>query len=419
VGNNGEGIAGVCWRVKLMALKVQATGVEVMDSWAVIQAVYYAMDHGARIVNCSFGGEAYEQIEYDAFQDLKEAGILAVCAAGNEIHDTDDLPNYPSSHDLDNILSVAASDPQDRLATFSNYGQTSVDIMAPGVNVQSTLPAGQYTEASVTVDALAGTTEYIAIGMEFADTTDEDGITATLYACGKGYPDEFPPEVSGNIALIERGNRDGKDFYFSEKTVNAQDAGAVAVIIYNDILDEFDQNGGTLGAPGNWVPVVSLPKADGEALKALGTPTVTLVNYVTEDNTPIFGLSDGTSMAAPFVAGTAGLIFSQNPGLDYVAVKSAILDSADKIPAVAEMMVSGGRVNAFCALCSLSTVPGDLSCNGDLGIDDAILALQVAAGLNPGLCTALVPTRLDLNGDSRIGLEEAICVLQETAGFGR
>jgi subtilisin family serine protease len=401
-----------------MALKVQATGFEVMDSWAVIQALYYALDHGARIVNCSFGGEADEQVEYEAFEDLEEAGILAVCAAGNEARNTDDVPNYPSSHDLDNILSVAASNQNDQLAAFSNYGRTSVDIMAPGVNIQSTRLTPRLPDASVTVHAGSGTTAYAAIGMEFAGTTDEEGITATLYACGKGYPDEFPSDVSGNMALIERGNRDGEDFYFSEKTANAQDAGAVAVIIYNDVVDEFDQNGGTLGAPGSWVPVVSLPKADGEALKALGTPTVTLVNHLPED-APIFGMAEGTSMAAPFVAGTAGLILSQNPGLDYVALKSAILDSADKIPAVAEKMVSGGRVNAFCALCSLSAVRGDLTCDGDLGIDDAILALQVAAGLNRDICAALIPTRLDVNGDSKIGLEEAIHILQATAGFER
>ena len=125
-------------------------------------------------------------------------------------------------------------------------------------------------------------------------------------------------------------------------------------------------------------------------------------------------------MAAPHVSGIAGLILSKNPEFNYIQIKSAILDSVDKIPSVSDKMVTGGRVNALSALCKgVSPVPGDLTCDSNLGLDDAILALQVISGLNPEICSECIPVVKDLNGDRRIGLEEAIYVIQVLGGLGR
>ncbi|MCK4390069.1 MAG: S8 family serine peptidase [Desulfobacterales bacterium] len=410
-GNNDLGVAGVCWNAKIMLLKVMADNSDLIEEWDVIEAIDYAIDNGARIVNCSFGGEDYMQTEYEAFGSLKIAGILAVCAAGNEELNTDEIisKNYPSCYDLDNIISVAASNQNDNLASFSNYGLTTVDVMAPGVNIKSTIPVE--TEASVTVDS----TTYAASGMQYASMTDEDGITAVAYDCGMGYPNEFPSGVSDNIALIQRGKRDEEDFYFSAKTSNAQAAGAVAVIIYNNVTGNFDD--WTLGTPGDWVPVVCISKADAEALTAMGLPrTVTLVNKLA-DSPSSYATMSGTSVAAPHVSGIAGLLLAKNPSLGYTRVKSAILDTVDRIPSVSDKMVSGGRVNALCALCSINTVPGDVSCDSNVGLDDAILALQVLSGMKPRICSARISSGVDVNGDGRIGIEEVIYVLRELSGI--
>ncbi|MDA3832427.1 MAG: S8 family peptidase, partial [Spirochaetales bacterium] len=198
-GNNGLGVAGVCWNAKIMVLKVQADDSEYMEGWDIIEAMHYAMDNGARIVNCSFGGERYEYAENGAIAELKEAGIIAVCAAGNayadEERDNDIQPQYPASYELKNIIAVAASDLNDDLADFSNYGLTSVDVMAPGDGIKSTIPASSYTDASVTIGSV--TEPCMAYGMQFAGLTNEAGITGTLYDCVKGYSGEFPSGVSG------------------------------------------------------------------------------------------------------------------------------------------------------------------------------------------------------------------------------
>jgi subtilisin family serine protease len=408
VGNNEQGVAGVCWTVKLMVLKAQRDGFEEIESWAIIQALMYAMNHGARIVNCSFGGEAYSQAEYDALAELRSAGVLAVCAAGNDSLNTD-VPgqqNYPSSHDLDNILSVAANSQDDTLASFSNFGLTSVDVMAPGVGIKSTVPATTLREASVIVQSVSGTTTYLAIAMLYAGITSSEGITAHAYYSGLGYPQDFPAEVSGNIALILRGM-----IYFSDKTANAQNAGALAAIIYHDVVDDLDQNGGTLGDPGNWIPAVSLTKADGEAVKALGSPLVTVVNEVIS-TLFAYELKGGTSMAAPHVAGIAGLILSKTPQLGYGAAKSAILNSVDLVPSAAGKILTGGRVNALAALCSTNPMPGDPSFDHEISLVDAILCLQIASGLRPQICSPSQTPDVDVNRDGRIGIEETICLLQ-------
>jgi subtilisin family serine protease len=202
------------------------------------------------------------------------------------------------------------------------------------------------------------------------------------------------------------------------KTRNAQNAGAVGVIIYNNVVDDLDQDGGTLGAPGNWIPAVSISKADGKTLQALGTPLVTLVNRPAPD--PLaYGVKSGTSMAAPFVTGIAGLILSKNPTLDYAGIKSALLSTVDKIPAVAAKIASGGRVNALAALCSTLSLAGDLSFDNKVGLDDAIIALQIASstGSNVPICPVSLAPAMDIDGDGTIGLQEAIYVLRKVAGL--
>jgi len=408
-GNNGLGITGINWQAKIMVLKVEADNGIYFEDFAIIQAIEYAIDNGAKIINCSFGGEQSSGIEENAFAGLKNAGIFAVCAAGNDGLDTDVTGQeyFPSGYDLENIISVAASDQNDNLAGFSNYGLTSVDVMAPGVDIYSTLASDTDTEAVVKVE---GWLEYAAIGMQYAGTTDENGIARTVYFCGLGYLADFPAEVNGNIALIERG-----ELFFSEKTTNAQSKGAVAVIIYNNVVDFLDVDGGTLGDPGDWVPVVSITKTDGEALKALGAPNVTLINKPV-DSPSFYGTKNGTSMAAPHVSGVAGLILAQYPFVEYAKIKSALLNTVDNLPAVADIIASGGRVNAYAALKGVF-MPGDLSGDSRIGLDDAILALQVLARLNPQMASLCLSCGNDVNGDGRVGSEEAVFVLQVLAGI--
>ncbi|MEN6308527.1 MAG: S8 family serine peptidase [Anaerohalosphaeraceae bacterium] len=148
VGNNTTGVAGVNWNVKIMALKF--LNAENMGNTAdAVEAITYATMMRQRGVNIvltsnSWGGTAFSQILMDAVAASRQAGMLFVAAAGNNNTDVDITPNYPSCFNLDNVISVAATDHNDQRAIFSNWGATSVDLGAPGVDIWSTIRGNSY-----------------------------------------------------------------------------------------------------------------------------------------------------------------------------------------------------------------------------------------------------------------------------------
>jgi len=154
IGNNSIGTVGINWNVKLMLLKVADAYNQVPVS-AVIDALEYAISNGARIANNSYGGLPYSQALRDTIQQADGAGILFIASAGNFGIDNDLSPYYPASYDLPNIIAVAATDKNDLLASFSNYGTTSVDLGAPGKSIYSTLPGNTYNYKSGTSMAAA------------------------------------------------------------------------------------------------------------------------------------------------------------------------------------------------------------------------------------------------------------------------
>jgi parallel beta-helix repeat protein len=141
VGNNGIGVSGVNWHVRLMALKIfdwQGVGGNTAD---VLQCFDYAILKNVNILSNSWGGYGFDQALYDGIAQVQAAGILFVAAAGNESNNNDGAFSlYPASFDLDNIISVMATDHKDQVASFSNYGLTTVDLGAPGVDILSTFP---------------------------------------------------------------------------------------------------------------------------------------------------------------------------------------------------------------------------------------------------------------------------------------
>lgn len=148
IGNNGTGIAGVAWNVKLMPLKVGriSGGSAILDTASILEAYQYAEDHGARIVNASYGGPDFSQAEFEAIESLAQAGILFVTSAGNFNSNLDySVAAYPANYDLPNIVAVAASNRQDNVASFSQYGPLSTDVAAPGLQIVSTSVGGGYT----------------------------------------------------------------------------------------------------------------------------------------------------------------------------------------------------------------------------------------------------------------------------------
>jgi Subtilase family/Fervidolysin N-terminal prodomain/Divergent InlB B-repeat domain len=142
VGNNATGVSGVNWSVKLMPLKIcDEHGLCYLSNE--IAALEYAVAHGARVANASFGAlnNSWDP-ERDAIAAAGAAGLLYVAAAGNNAANSDTDAFYPADYPLDTIVSVGASNSSDELAYFSNYGPTSVDLVAPGLSILSTVPDG-------------------------------------------------------------------------------------------------------------------------------------------------------------------------------------------------------------------------------------------------------------------------------------
>ncbi len=110
------------------------------------------------MINASWGSTQYSKALEDAIRAAGEAGILFVAASGNNSTDNDKRPHYPSNYNLPNVISVAALDRNDQLASFSNFGIKTVHIAAPGKDILSTWLNDSYREASGTSMA----TPYIA-----------------------------------------------------------------------------------------------------------------------------------------------------------------------------------------------------------------------------------------------------------------
>ena len=174
VGDNAKGVAGVNWSVGLMSLKfLREDGFG--DTVDAIRACNYAREmrqlwvtapvgtKGAniRVLNASFGGDRFSQAFLDSITQLNTAGILFVAAAGNVVDgatepDNDRVPHYPSSYNVSNIVSVAATDSVDAVPTFSHFGATSVDLAAPGVSILSTIPGPPLYEFATGTSMSAG-----------------------------------------------------------------------------------------------------------------------------------------------------------------------------------------------------------------------------------------------------------------------
>jgi subtilisin family serine protease len=142
-GDNGQGVAGVSWKVKLMAVKFLNDSGNGNDSDA-IEAIQYCVSMGVRIMSCSWGGDSYNQALKDAIDAAGSAGLVLVAAAGNDNDNTDIYPHYPSSYTSSNIISVMSTDYNDNRSSFSNYGLTDVDLGAPGSSVYSCSPGNNY-----------------------------------------------------------------------------------------------------------------------------------------------------------------------------------------------------------------------------------------------------------------------------------
>lgn len=239
VGNNNAGVTGVAWGVGIMPiLFADDDGGTIADA---VDAFAWARANGADILNYSYGAMSYSQALADAVTALETAGILIVAPAGNGDVNNDMVPIYIGNLTNKNIITVAASNQYDRLASWSQYGQTSVDVMAPGVNVCTTTTSSDYT----------CTDSDVADGDDNNNFVDGTSFSAP-YVAGVAalvksqYPAADYQEIKGRIMAGVDAKSTARNKMTSGGRVNAENALIVAeteVLVVKSVSVDASGNG--------------------------------------------------------------------------------------------------------------------------------------------------------------------------------
>ena len=238
IRGNGLGGDGICQNVKLMALRAVPNGDEFDKDIA--NAIRYAADNGAQIINMSFGKGYSPQVEavHEAIRYAESKNVLLIHAAGNDGANNDKVAGFPNpkiskKERASSFLTVGASSPD--LSTnlpgiFSNYGKKEVDLFAPGVQVYSTMPGNEYKPQDGTSMAAPVTTGVAAFILSYFPKLTavqlKDLLVNSVYETGKlkvTLPD--PTYAGGKIVPFKKLSRTGG-------IVNAYNAAKMAMEMY-------------------------------------------------------------------------------------------------------------------------------------------------------------------------------------------
>ena len=225
-GNNGIGVIGVAWNSQVMAVKGLDDQGQGLDS-TLAPAILYAANNGADVISASWGGPSFSQTIADAITYAYNLGTVIVVAAGN--NGADARTFYPAA--LPNVITVAATDPFDNLATFSNFG-SKIDVAAPGVDILSLQAAGTQIGPSV------GTGGYIRLSGTSMATPHVSGLAALILGKNANYSNEDVRQVL-RVSATELGTP-GFNLNFGYGRINASAALGVASVLEAKILSPFD-----------------------------------------------------------------------------------------------------------------------------------------------------------------------------------
>ncbi len=358
-GNDGNRTSGVCWKSNIMALRALDMNGNGATS-DLVGAIEFAIQNGARIINASWGGSEYDPALYNAIQYARDHGVLFVAASGNQGMNNDEVahPNYPSSFDLDNIISVASINQNGYLDSFSSYGPTSVDIAAPGSNVLSLFPAEK-------IDAIEYFSSWkreagwgfnvVNVALSSYGYTGAAGELLNPVADGDLYSNDMDSCTYRAFDFVKYGP-DMVTLFFAYNFYQLENGSDNVFLVYD--------------TEGNR-PVTDLGVLDANTqtysydLTSIATDHTTIgFRFVTNHTVPGYGINispfvisrwyyysnataceyfSGTSMATPHVTGVAGLVLAADPVLTYLQAKNKLLNGGI-YNSYLDGKISGGRM---------------------------------------------------------------------------
>lgn len=306
-----DGFVGVAPKAKLLAGRVCSE--EGCSNIDVAAGINWGIEQKVDVINLSLGSDWGSQVEAVAVAKAEKAGVVVVAASGN---DGKASVGYPAAYPT--VLAVGATNVKNEKANFSQWGP-ELDVVAPGVEVMSSVPMGTGCASEASVTDAEGIASEVKSSCFSGSAFLSQGLKKEMVFVGLGKPEDFTGKnLRGKFALISRG-----EILFVEKVQNALAANADGVIIFNNVPDELMSGAVTEDGSVLAIPIVMIQKAVGEQLKADLAAGKSPQLEVKTSRTDYSGYS-GTSMASPHAAGVAALVRATRQSLTPAQVREVL-----------------------------------------------------------------------------------------------
>lgn len=328
-----NGLVGVAPRAKLLMGKVCSSNG--CSSAAIASGINWAVAEKVDVVNMSLGGMMISEAEMQAIRAAEAAGVFIAAASGN---DGTARVSYPAA--VETITAVGATDINNVKAQFSQWGP-ELDVVAPGVEVISSVPRGTGRAAVVKADLGKGLNAVNALPFVGSPLRT---VQAEIVFAGLGKADDLKSlDLTGKIALISRG-----EISFKDKVANVIAKGAVAAVIFNNTTGLIQ---GTLTEDGSEaaIPAAMIEQTLGEEAKKL-LASGQKIDFSLSIDPSDYASFQGTSMATPHVAGVAALIRAANKNLTPAQVRDLLKATATPLGPNTHNEYGAGLVNAEAAV---------------------------------------------------------------------